>query len=83
MGACLLEVRAWQLERSVMNSFGYAGHESPKRHERDEEVVGSGGAGMDSGLKRSYERQGRLGSSRQPTRTQHPVCGWLHSHRPH
>lgn len=41
MGACLLEVRAWQLEHSVTNSFRYAGHESPERHETDEEAMGS------------------------------------------
>lgn len=42
MGACLLEVRTWQLECIVMNSFRYVGHESPKRHKRDEEATGSG-----------------------------------------
>lgn len=42
MGACLLEVRAWQLDCSVTNSFSYAGHESNQRHERHEEAVGSG-----------------------------------------
>lgn len=71
-----MEVRAWQLVCSVTNSFRYAGHESPKRHETDKEVVG-----MESVPKHSYELQDGLGSS--GPHAMHPApCVWVAAQPP-
>lgn len=57
---CLQEVRAWQLEYSVTNSFSYAGHESYECHERHKKVVGSGrGSGVWAKKLLSSARQAR------------------------